>query len=158
MNYVEESDIITSMPECEISNIRSKIITEKYVHPNENFHDSAVIAKFEHENFKFVNPEKFIWHILHAIEYTSLHGTNYIEGSVIDSIILSKISSSDWINVFFYPASLTRSIIGDKRHLPWPQNFSGLYIKFEFKNKVFFTYCLRRHWQLLLLDVNAEEI
>uniref|UniRef100_A0ABD2XAB8 USP domain-containing protein n=1 Tax=Trichogramma kaykai TaxID=54128 RepID=A0ABD2XAB8_9HYME len=133
-------------------------ITDRYIHPSETFNKSAFIAKYETANFNKLNKHKKDYHPLMAIEYSTLHGESYVEGSVIDSYMLSSLSTKNWKNIFFYPTSLTKFILGELRNNIQPSDFFGFDVELEFPDIVFMPYCYATHWMLLILNLKSKTI
>lgn len=65
---------------------------------------------------------------------------------------------NNWKNVFFISTDQTNYILGYSYKTEKPNNWKMYNIDFLFSGLVFFPYCFKRHWCLLVLNIEDKTI
>ena len=99
-----------------------------------------------------------MYHYLKAEEFCTLEGQRYVNGSVIDSYMISKCAKWSKKGIKFLPTSLTHYILGDHSNYIKPPGWIGYNLNFQFKGIYFLPYTLGKHWCLLVINVDQKTI
>ena len=128
----------------------SKINIKTIVHYMQDINDcpilnEAIVAQYDCENFKYFNRDNLTAKFtMYSNHFRSLLGDQYLNGSIIDSFMLTKKAMcASWETINIFPTSLTTHILGDDLDKLKPLNFVGYRFHLKILDTLFLPYCYK---------------